>query len=337
VLIVVKVYFLTQECIDMGTNIDASNGRYWLKLWFSGGVALGMLATYAWLNDYKYKNFLIILTIINFIVLVVIIIFRASIVSAVETAISKSKALTFTISHPLAPTIGRILVGFQLVVIVLVWILIFVNPQYYRILISEDGIVENVSAILWAAASVLMILSIFEKVISGIDWRGVLFDVLLLIFFILCCGEEISWGQRIFDLETPALMSSINVQNEITLHNIGSISVFSNLFFIIAVGFFIIMPWLMSRTPWVASAVHALSIPVPHYYAKLVFVLSLVGWILVGLRFGTLGFHPFSFYIENYYTQMDDEIFELFAAFSYFSFATLNFRKRVSVTFNHAS
>lgn len=56
--------------------------------------------------------------------------------------------------------------------------------------------------------------------------------------------------------------------------------------------------------------------------------MALTTWVIVGLRFGTLGFHPYSFYAENYYTQLDDELFEFLIAFSFFSFAVLNYRLR---------
>ncbi len=52
------------------------------------------------------------------------------------------------------------------------------------------------------------------------------------------------------------------------------------------------------------------------------YLIGLLTWIIIGVRFGTLGFHPFSLW--GYYTQMDDEIFELFAAYSFFSFSFLD-------------
>jgi hypothetical protein len=55
-----------------------------------------------------------------------------------------------------------------------------------------------------------------------------------------------------------------------------------------------------------------------------VYLLSLAVWISVGIRFGTLGFHPFSLW--GYYGQLDDEIFELLAAYSFLSFALLDLR-----------
>ncbi len=37
-----------------------------------------------------------------------------------------------------------------------------------------------------------------------------------------------------------------------------------------------------------------------------------------------MSFHPFSFYAQKYYTQMDDEIFEFFAAYSFFVFSIMS-------------
>ncbi len=45
-----------------------------------------------------------------------------------------------------------------------------------------------------------------------------------IVFFVLTlllAFEEISWGQRFFDIPTPDFIKQINVQNEITLHNLG--------------------------------------------------------------------------------------------------------------------
>lgn len=44
---------------------------------------------------------------------------------------------------------------------------------------------------------------------------------MLSIVFFLIAGEEISWGQRIFDLATPDYLSSVNEQDELNFHNIN--------------------------------------------------------------------------------------------------------------------
>ncbi|MDA9714920.1 hypothetical protein N9V04_00785, partial [Bacteroidota bacterium] len=45
--------------------------------------------------------------------------------------------------------------------------------------------------------------------------------LMLSIVFFLIAGEEISWGQRIFDLATPDYLSSVNEQDELNFHNIN--------------------------------------------------------------------------------------------------------------------
>ncbi|HYT83488.1 MAG TPA: hypothetical protein VEK86_08550, partial [Gemmatimonadales bacterium] len=59
-----------------------------------------------------------------------------------------------------------------------------------------------------------------------------------------------------------------------------------------------------------------------------VYGIGLVAWVVVGLRFGTLGFSPLSLW--GYYTQIDDEIWEFFAAFGFFSLAALDLAHRLS-------
>jgi len=43
---------------------------------------------------------------------------------------------------------------------------------------------------------------------------------IILLLTLVVAFEEISWGQRIFGIATPDCIKQINVQNEITLHNL---------------------------------------------------------------------------------------------------------------------
>ena len=148
--------------------------------------------------------------------------------------------------------------------------------------------------------------------------------IILIIFFIVCAGEEITWGQRIFGIKSPEILKAINVQNETTLHNIGSISIFSNAFFLLTLIFFLFIPFLKWKFFKLENFLNFYSFPTPNRFVVYVFLVSLFIWLFIGIRFGTLGFHPFSFYAQKYYTQMDDEIFELFAAYSFFAFSIMS-------------
>lgn len=50
---------------------------------------------------------------------------------------------------------------------------------------------------------------------------AVICGVLALLFFVMA-GEELSWGQRIFDWATPAAYAKINAQGETNLHNLAT-------------------------------------------------------------------------------------------------------------------
>jgi len=195
----------------------------------------------------------------------------------------------------------------------------------YSRLIAEDGIVEYASAVFWALAALMMLVATVKssRKIDAAEFKP-LPSVILLIFFVVCAGEEISWGQRLIGIETPDLLKAINVQDELNLHNIGSISVFSNAFFFLSVLFFFGLPYARSRSEMASHLIESFSIPFPNRYAVKTFKIALVVWIFAGVRFGTLGFHPFSVYAENYYNQLDDEIFECFAAYSFFAFSVMN-------------
>ncbi len=225
---------------------------------------------------------------------------------------------------------GEVGVGLFLLVSVAVFglYILFVsttNVEIYYSMIREDGPIEYASAIFWIIAAMSLIVSLFSQ------RKFNLLTLLIVMFFVVCAGEEISWGQRIFHIGTPEMVKAVNIQNEINLHNIGSISIFSNAFFLITVIFFAVLPLLVRRSLSVKRFLLYYSFPIANRFAIFVYIISLIVWLYVGIRFGTLGFHPYSFYAENYYTQMDDELFEMLAAYSFFCFSIMELFKKMTV------
>jgi hypothetical protein len=89
---------------------------------------------------------------------------------------------------------------------------------------KEDGFFESLTAICFLATSVLFFLK-FCRDKSGNDFvffrrKKNIFFLVLGIVFLLGFGEEISWGQRFFNLNTPEIIEQFNTQNEINFHNI---------------------------------------------------------------------------------------------------------------------
>lgn len=91
--------------------------------------------------------------------------------------------------------------------------------------LDEDGFFETGGALMFLLAS-FMLIYLFFKSKSGNNFvlyrteRNLFFLLLGLLFFFIF-GEEISWGQRIFNIDTPEIIAEINVQKEINLHNLS--------------------------------------------------------------------------------------------------------------------
>lgn len=193
------------------------------------------------------------------------------------------------------------------------------NVESYMLLIQEDGVLENGSATLWLLAAMAAAWG-FSRNHSNAKRITVMG---LILFFVFCGGEEISWGQRLLGFHGPQQLLDINKQQETNLHNIGSISVFSNVFFLLTIAFFIGIPTLANTSQrWSRLQKLQSLLPVVSADTKRVYLISFCMWLFVGLRFGTLGFHPISLW--GHYTQADDEFFEFFMAYSFFAFSVLD-------------
>ena len=78
---------------------------------------------------------------------------------------------------------------------------------------AEDGVVENLSALNWLLSALVMFFLFFH--------RKNIWLLLLAVFFVVCLGEEISWGQRMIGYATPEAVQNNNYQGEFNLHNLN--------------------------------------------------------------------------------------------------------------------
>ncbi|QZT62287.1 hypothetical protein [Mycolicibacterium austroafricanum] len=91
--------------------------------------------------------------------------------------------------------------------------------------VAEDQIVETVGALGLFATSVLLILLLIVGRRTG--QLGAVKQISLMglvLLFLFGAGEEISWGQRYLGLATPSSWESRNVQGELNLHNVDTLS-----------------------------------------------------------------------------------------------------------------
>lgn len=143
------------------------------------------------------------------------------------------------------------------------WLALFViRPHRFYTLALEDGPVEWLSSLLPLASSAAFFYAFFRVLRSGQHGTrrrvALVFTLLFAAVLFFIGMEEISWMQRVFNVETPALLHG-NEQQETNLHNM-----YSSLFFNIVyrTGVFaglIVLPFLAETAPenhlfaWIAD------------------------------------------------------------------------------------
>ena len=152
--------------------------------------------------------------------------------------------------------------------------------------IHEDQYFEIVGALGFFFTAILFLISFFlSRQIRQRDlWSWIVsFTFLgLAILFVFGAGEEISWGQRILNIETPESLSAINRQGELNLHNLealdsGQFFSADRLFDIFWFGFTLILPLTYRFLPFVREFISKRFghfFPIPHLSIGLLFLFN---------------------------------------------------------------
>lgn len=99
------------------------------------------------------------------------------------------------------------------------WEIHKVAPEFHeRHVQGEDRAVEWLTFIGFLGAAAVSWTALRFRAAMG--RKTLAYFALLGLFFFVCAGEEISWGQRIFGFGTPDAMSEVNEQDEFNLHNL---------------------------------------------------------------------------------------------------------------------
>ena len=102
---------------------------------------------------------------------------------------------------------------------ILVLKLIFGGSRFYENFLDENSVVE------WLTALFLMLSAYFASLIylQRITFSKKIFFALAIIFFIASM-EELSWGQMIFNWDSPEKFAALNSQSETNIHNLHGVS-----------------------------------------------------------------------------------------------------------------
>ncbi len=163
-----------------------------------------------------------------------------------------------------------------------------VNPEAFAEQFTvEDGFVEWITSLTLFGT---FCFSIHRLVTAHrlFDYRGKFILLLVAVVCLFGAGEEISWGQRVFDIETPAAMVERNAQKELNLHNLtfewnGKEVKINRLIFgrglaLALVFYLLVLTPLYHRRQYVRRLVDAWAIPLPqtHHVVAYLTVVAVV-------------------------------------------------------------
>lgn len=159
-------------------------------------------------------------------------------------------------------------------------------PEAVPRLIKEDGALEYLQVLLYAAAACVALLVAIRSHSTWVRWAFVVFG--------LACAfvalEEVSWGERLLGFDPPESIRNLNTQDEMSLHNLAPVQRFLHFAYILA-GIVAGLGW------WVAKGLPArlrrevgailpdrhtalLFLPVAGFYAYMEITgLPTVGWL----------------------------------------------------------
>ncbi len=120
----------------------------------------------------------------------------------------------------------------------------FWPADVFKILSREDGIFENLQFVLYAVSSLLFGIAAYQT--RRKDRLAFLLCAGAALMFFFVTGEEISWGQRIFNIQTPELALQYNAQKETTLHNIKGIQSYQYIYYMLF-AFVLSTSWLLEK------------------------------------------------------------------------------------------
>jgi hypothetical protein len=125
-------------------------------------------------------------------------------------------------------------------------VIFLVDRDVFGLILDEDYLVEWSQVVLYAAAGAAGSWIAADRLRRGYRGQGAVW-ILFVLGMAFIAAEEISWGQRLFGLETPEVLEEINRQSEINLHNIGRTLTVFNLALFLASLYAVAAEWINRR------------------------------------------------------------------------------------------
>lgn len=175
-------------------------------------------------------------------------------------------------------TIQAAILILGIVILAAGFILFYTDITLFERYVQEDGIVEWITVAGLLAGAIVCFYR-FSNLLNKRNRWFLLMTFCLGLFLFFSAGEEISWGQRIFDIKTPEYFQQNNAQQETNLHNliVGGVKmnklIFSLLLIMGLAIYLTVLPLLYHKNNNVKKAIDASGLPVPRLYQVVGFLL----------------------------------------------------------------
>lgn len=136
--------------------------------------------------------------------------------------------------------------------------------------VIEDGFIE------WMTVLPLLLMAVISlKRLSQIPRPSTYYKISLLLFIGFClfaAGEELSWGQRLFNWKSTDFFRANNAQKETNFHNLIvagksiNLLIFSRLLLLVMLVYLLVLPVLYRRNFKIRGLTEKFAIPVPRVY-----------------------------------------------------------------------
>jgi hypothetical protein len=88
---------------------------------------------------------------------------------------------------------------------------------------AKEGFMEDYTTLLYVFAGLVVFISAFRikrHFFSSLERKTIFILLfLLLVLLVFLFGEEVSWGQNVFDFKSPGIFQEYNYQQEVNVHN----------------------------------------------------------------------------------------------------------------------
>ncbi len=128
-------------------------------------------------------------------------------------------------------------------------LIVVLDNEIVSVVVVEDSYFEYIGAAGLLATSFFFFVAFFRSKNTDTPRIKRLSYLALALLFLFGGGEELSWGQRIFNFETPEAVGASNYQDEFNIHNLDTFAPGRNIeiryfFTIFWVGFTLVVPFL---------------------------------------------------------------------------------------------